>query len=75
MWTYLRKLLMGAPRPQQVWTVEINNVWHKVVSSEKPNTILPQYCMGPWRSEVDAEEFCDRTNTKWANQVAFYTPE
>lgn len=39
-----------------------NELWHKVITYKKPNIRNSEKILGPFRSEVEAEELCDRLN-------------
>ena len=62
---WLRRLFR-LPDPQpRVWALWLNGEpggWLKVVALEKPTASLPINLIGPFRSEVDCEDFCDRAN-------------
>ena len=68
----------NAPKPYAYRTGRINP-WHKIVVTEPPyipRGIQSDYLIGPFRSEVDCEEFCDRENsTLCRNVVKFYSPQ
>jgi len=66
MFSFLRK----SPR---AWAVEENGVWIKVISCEKPCTIADtSYLRGPFRSEIDCEDFCDKANLAKVNKFTLY---
>jgi len=53
------------PKQPKVWAVyEYVGGWVKVVSYEEPAVLFEQYRRGPFRSEVDCEEFCKAANSK-----------
>ncbi len=51
--------------------------WSKVSSTTRPNyNLYPTDVIGPFPSEKDAEEYCDRNNLFLANRtVKFYNPQ
>lgn len=62
------------PLPLQVWAYKeyaIGHVWAKVVSPYRPGRTA-DHVVGPFRSEVDCEEFCDRQNTPYGHQPKPY---
>lgn len=71
MWKWL-----FAPAPMKVWLVEVSHIWHKVVSSQKPGIkFFSTEVMGPFRSEIDAEETADRLNlVSLKGRVPLYFP-
>lgn len=55
--------LFGPAQPR-VWLVQDDSgCWHKVVCYGRPNVKFAERLLGPFRSEVDAEETADRLNT------------
>jgi hypothetical protein len=50
-------------------------LWSKVVVYKKPKVYVEDYLVGPFRSEVDCEEFCDRENQTRCKHpiVSFYS--
>ena len=53
------------PKQPKVWALRNATypIWNKVVSHSKPVGWLYDHVQGPFRSEMDCEEFCDRANT------------
>jgi len=75
----LRRRRSGRPR---AWAVNTDSFgphggrWTKVVSPSKPNIRGPFFtAIGPFRSEVDCEEFCDHENQKLSGWIKYYTPQ
>jgi hypothetical protein len=66
-WPWKRKTF----KPWAVFDQE-NHTWNKVVSTEKPVALFNHWTQGPFRSEIDAEEFCDRNNAARFNKVYLY---
>lgn len=64
-------------RQYKAWALKDDRgCWHKVVSYRKPNNCYSWYTQGPFRSEVEAEEFVDRANlVRTQNRVSFYSKE
>ena len=57
----------------RVWLVrDEGGYWHKVVTFAKPNVLSSCHLMGPFRSEVDAEETADRMNSVRLGRVKLY---
>jgi hypothetical protein len=56
---------------------EAGGIWSKVVVYKKPRVIVGDYLVGPFRSEVDCEEFCDRENSTCCRHptVQFYNAQ
>lgn len=70
---FLRWLFNMEPR---VWLVRDDwGFWHKAVTYDKPSVFVSWHLMGPFRSEVDAEETADRMNKAKLGRVKLYTPE
>jgi hypothetical protein len=58
----------------RVWALRcpLTGVWSKAVVYERPS-VQPGYewtRVGPFRSEIDAEEFCDRNNRALVTHTA-----
>ena len=66
MFKWIRSLFV---KRLQVWALfdKTSHIWVKVVSYKRPipeySNLYPHHVQGPFRSEVDCEEFCDRQNT------------
>lgn len=56
---WIKRLFRRQPK---VWAVYDYTRWTKVVSYVKPYVFVESNLRGPFRSEVDCEEFCDLTN-------------
>jgi hypothetical protein len=52
----------NARKQPRVWATYLHGRWVKSVTYRKPSTYFPDHLMGPFRSEVDCEEFCDMRN-------------
>lgn len=54
-------------------------IWSKIVVAKPPYVYefdRTKQLIGPFRSEVDCEEFCDRENIyECRNMISFYTPQ
>lgn len=61
-----------SPKPMRVWLVEECNVWVKIVASERPKPLLDCKLLGPFRSEVDAEEAADHLNLGRCSKAKMY---
>ena len=66
----------------KVWAFNANeyySIWSKIVSSERPMNDKYSHSpkvIGPWRSEMDCEEWCDRENrANFSSVVNFYSPQ
>lgn len=51
-----------APQPPKIWAVYERGRWCKVVTFSKPAVVSWHDRRGPFRSEVDCDEFCDAAN-------------
>lgn len=59
----------------RVWAYRDSRcVWHKIVSLYRPAEFWSDGVQGPFRSEIDCEEFCDHANAPLANKVRLYRP-
>lgn len=61
MFNFLKNLF-SKDKPMKIWAFRsFGCPWVKVISSSKPvSDVAP--VIGPFRSEVDCEEFCDQSN-------------
>jgi hypothetical protein len=66
--------LPTSPPLLQVWAIKDgrNHFWNKAVVSDRPTTINKYDLIGPFRSEVDCEEFCDRNNKANLGRIGLY---
>lgn len=73
MRTWWKRLCKRREQPT-VWTFRcpLTGLWSKVVAYEAPpiKVGLEWMRIGPFRSEIDAEEFCDRNNRALVLHVA-----
>jgi hypothetical protein len=73
MWNWLKPHRKQQRQPK-VWVLRepFTGLWSKVVAYEQPSTQVGFEWMriGPLRSEMDAEEFCDRNNRALVAHVA-----
>ena len=75
-----RKIKEERERKPKVWAFNSNeyqSIWSKVVSCERQmNDKYSPKVIGPWRSEMDCEEWCDRENrAHFSSVVNFYSPQ
>lgn len=68
----------NTPRPFRAWAVRHNSTfshdaWCKVVSNSRGRPVpLCFNCVGPFRSEVECDEFCDHANHGMAGKIKLY---
>lgn len=56
-----------------IWAIcDTHNIWTKVVSYKRPAAMFDWWRVGPFRSEVDCEEFCDKANSARCGKVKLY---
>lgn len=75
MWQQIKTIVMGKQRQWQVWAIQDfhNRSWHKVVAFSEPTPEVPHMLYGPFRSEIDCEEYCDRRNLAMIGKVRRYS--
>lgn len=70
MLSFLSRLFR--PTQPRVWLVrDDSGCWHKVVCYGRPNVKFAERLLGPFRSEVDAEETADRMNMVRTQQKVY----
>lgn len=52
----------------KVWAVYHHGIWAKAVTYKKPYSWFSEYVVGPFRSEVDCEEYCDKRNSPYVTR-------
>jgi hypothetical protein len=64
MFQWLTNLFKRKSPSYKVWAYRFDCVskWSKVVSVDKPSPDFTGKVVGPFRSEVDCEEFCSEQN-------------
>lgn len=74
---FFRWLFRLDPPKPQVWLIcDENHTWHKVVQYGRPTAMFSWRVLGPFRSEVDAEETADRMNmVQLQRKVRLYVPK
>ena len=77
MINWLIKIFSPKKEQVKVWAYQPDSgsLWTKVVSYERPPTYSHCFSriVGPFRSEVDCEEFCDFNNSKYTSSVKKYS--
>ncbi|RDJ35041.1 MAG: hypothetical protein DWQ19_09405 [Crenarchaeota archaeon] len=53
----------------KIWAVYDGLYWAKVVTYKRPNT-YSTWVLGPFRSELDCEEYCDHVNPRYARRYS-----
>lgn len=77
MFGWIKRIVKREPPPFKAWAVfdAYGDVWVKVVSQGPPTTMYPWRLVGPFRSEIDCEDYCDRANTGLSGKYRLYNEQ